>query len=99
MAYGPQPNSGKPGRLIIDPEASIGALRHENQHSLDDKALGFPSMQGLFAAKVRWQMEYNAYMKEASLARDIQAFDAGKQLVDNVRTEKQAIIKNFGPVK
>lgn len=99
MAYGPQPSSGKPGRLIIDPEASIGALRHEKQHFLDDKALGFPSMKGLFAAKVRWQMEYNAYMKEVSLARDIRAFGAGKQLVANARTEKQAIIKNFGPVK
>lgn len=55
-------------------------------------------MQGLFAAKIRWRMEYNAYMKEVSLAREIRAFPAGKQLVGNARAEKQFITKNYGPL-
>ena len=98
MAYGPQPTAGKPGRLLIDPEASIGALRHEAQHFADDKALGFPGMRNLFIPKTRWQMEYNAYMTEVKLARDLRAFPTGTQLVENARAEKQFITKNYGPV-
>lgn len=51
MAYGPQAAPGTPGRLIIDPDASIGALRHETQHYLDDKAQGLLGMKALLLPK------------------------------------------------
>ena len=42
FAYGPASSSGKPGNMVIDPDASIAALRHEYGHYLDDDRLGFP---------------------------------------------------------
>ena len=44
FGYGPSIKGGKPGQMIIDPDASIAALKHEFGHYLDDAELGFPSM-------------------------------------------------------
>jgi hypothetical protein len=35
---------GAPGTMILDPDASIGALRHEFQHFLDYQAAGNPGL-------------------------------------------------------
>ena len=43
LAYGPSSTPGKPGSIILDPDASISAVRHEYGHFLDDKDLGFTS--------------------------------------------------------
>lgn len=99
MAYGPQAVAGMPGRLIIDPEASIGALRHEAQHYFDDKAAGFPGMTALLHPSTRWRMEYRAYIQEVTLTRELRAFPTGKQLLANARAEKEFITANYGPVK
>jgi hypothetical protein len=96
MAYGPAPASGKPGQLLLDENASIGALRHEARHYADDKALGFPGAIRYFQEPaVRWQTEFNAYMEEVSLARQVRRFDVGHDLVQNARNEKSYLIENF----
>jgi hypothetical protein len=46
LAY--TPGNGGPGQMILDPNASIGALRHEYQHFLDDRAAGYPGMRYWF---------------------------------------------------
>jgi hypothetical protein len=96
MAYGPAPASGRPGQLLLDENASIGALRHEARHYADDKALGFPGAIRYFQEPaVRWQTEFNAYMEEVSLARQVRRFDVGHDLVQNARNEKSYLIENF----
>ena len=98
MAYGPDSVPGYPGQLILDPDASIGALRHETQHFNDDKSLGFLGSAAMYKNPLlRWRMEYAAYMQEVSLARQLKAFDVGSQLIGNARDEKKYIGENFGP--
>ena len=96
MAYGPSPASGKPGQLLLDPDASVGALRHEARHYADDKALGFPGAIRYYQEPaLRWQTEYNAYMEEVGLARQARRFDVGHELVQNARAEKHYLVENF----
>ena len=38
FAYGPSSKAGVPGNIVLDPNASISAIRHEYGHLLDDKA-------------------------------------------------------------
>jgi hypothetical protein len=43
MSYSPSAVAGQPGRLILDPEASYGAVLHEMSHFADDEAAGIPA--------------------------------------------------------
>ena len=45
MSYSPSAVTGRPGRLILDPEASYGAVLHEMSHFSDDEAAGFPGLR------------------------------------------------------
>jgi hypothetical protein len=38
------PAKGGPGKMVLDPDASIAALRHEHQHFLDIQAAEFPGL-------------------------------------------------------
>ncbi|WP_254495152.1 hypothetical protein [Brevibacillus sp. RS1.1] len=55
MAYAPKGNG--PGQLNIYEDASISALRHEDQHFLDDKAKGYPAAEVTYEFKNRIIME------------------------------------------
>ena len=67
LAY--SPCFGGAGRMILDPEHSIGALRHEYQHFLDHRAAGFPGFRpyledpGEFA-----RLEVRGYLREIDTA-------------------------------
>jgi|GEM_PF-4927004 len=55
--------SGAPGKISITEDASITALMHEQKHFLDDLEMGFLGWEKtVYTPKVRWQMEYDAYM-------------------------------------
>lgn len=41
-SLGYSPREGEPGRFIFDPDASIGALRHERRHFEDVRDMGYP---------------------------------------------------------
>lgn len=84
--------SGAPGRMLLDPDMSITALRHETRHFLDDKALDFPGM-GYFFNNLdeRWKFEFNAYMEEITFVRGIREFTVGRELVKLARAEKNLI--------
>ena len=45
MSYSPAAVGGRPGRLILDPEASYGAVLHEMSHFSDDELAGFPGLR------------------------------------------------------
>lgn len=48
----------------LDPEASIGAVRHEYRHMLDDFVLGHPGMRVIADSDLFWRLEYRGYMKK-----------------------------------
>jgi hypothetical protein len=91
MAY--SPNTGGPGKLILDPEASIGALRHEVQHFLDVEAGGYKSLSHYFANPAeRWTLEFRAYTQETKIARQIRDFDIGRAIVKQMREVRAKIL-------
>lgn len=89
MAYGPSPSPGQPGQLIIDPDASVGALRHEMQHLLDDEAAGWPGMRAMFEDPERaFQMEVRAYQREIEYAESIGDFESAEILRGFIEQER-----------
>jgi predicted nucleic acid-binding protein len=90
LAYGPSTIPGEPGRLILTEEASITALLHEAKHFLDDFKMGFPGMARLMEnPKLRWSMEYDAYMTEIKFLRKNKEFETAKKLLENALDEKR----------
>jgi len=90
LAYGPSTIAGEPGRLILTEEASITALLHEAKHFLDDFEMGFPGMARLMEdPKLRWKMEYDAYMEEIKFLRKNKEFETAKKLLENALNEKK----------
>jgi hypothetical protein len=76
MSYSPSAVTGRPGRLILDPEASYGAVLHEMSHFSDDKAAGFPGLRyWLEDPAVTAAGESKAYQTEIDYANSI--FEAG----------------------
>jgi WXG100 family type VII secretion target len=90
LAY--EPAFGKPGRLLLDPDASIGALRHEFRHALDDAAMGHPGFRIMADSDAFWRLEYRGYMEEIRLAREIQAYDAARSIVKEMRARRLEIL-------
>ncbi|MDR2951308.1 MAG: hypothetical protein LBV71_19135 [Prevotella sp.] len=69
LAYAPNFESGYPGQIHLDPNASYSALIHEYQHFLDDMDNGYPGFsESLRNSDYRAQMEIDAYNKEIELA-------------------------------
>ena len=76
MSYSPSAATGQPGRLILDPEASYGAVLHEMSHFSDDEAAGFPGLRyWLEDPEVTIAGESRAYQIEIDYANSI--FEAG----------------------
>lgn len=72
FAYGPSPSAGRVGNIVIDPDASISAIRHEYGHFLDDKALGYPGMRAYYEnPDLRVATERRQYLGEIRLARSV----------------------------
>lgn len=80
MSYSPSAVAGQPGRLILDSEASYGALLHEMSHFSDDEAAGFPGLRyWLEDPAVTAAGESRAYQAEIDYANYIgEAGIAGK---------------------
>jgi hypothetical protein len=72
MSYSPSAVAGHPGRLILDPEASYGAVLHETSHFSDDEAAGFPGLRyWLEDPTVTAAGESKAYQAEIDYANSI----------------------------
>jgi len=83
---------GRAGKLIIDPEASIGALRHEYRHMLDDFELQHPGMRIIADSEMFWKLEFKGYMEELNLARSIKDYNAGKFIINEMRQRRLEIL-------
>jgi hypothetical protein len=72
MSYSPSAVSGQPGRIILDPEASYGAVLHEMSHFSDDEAAGYPGLRyWLEDPAVTAAGESRAYEAEIDYANSI----------------------------
>ena len=72
MSYSPSAMSGEPGRIILDPEASYGAMLHEMSHFSDDEAAGYPGLRyWLEDPVVTAAGESRAYQVEIDYANSI----------------------------
>jgi hypothetical protein len=72
MSYSPSAGGGRPGRLILDPEASYGAVLHEVSHFSDDELAGFPGLRyWLEDPTVTADGESRAYQAEIDYANSI----------------------------
>ncbi|MFR9777788.1 WXG100 family type VII secretion target [Micromonospora sp. MS34] len=92
LAYGPAPGPGSPGHLIIDPDASYGALLHEMQHLRDDHAAGWAGMRGWFEDPVvRYKNEVRAYQREIDYATSIGDHESVERLNQAIREEYSRI--------
>ena len=97
FAYGPASSSGKPGNMVIDPDASIAALRHEYGHYLDDAALGFPGSRYYLSTNPRTRVasERRQYLQEIRLARILRDDTARRELIRDYLSERAALIERF----
>ncbi|QGN48443.1 WXG100 family type VII secretion target [Micromonospora sp. WMMC415] len=94
LAYGPSPSPGRPGHLVLDPDASYGALLHEMQHLRDDHAAGWAGMRGWFEDPVvRYENEVRAYQQEIRYAESIGDRESVERLNEAIREE---YVKIFG---
>jgi hypothetical protein len=86
------PSRGAPGRVILDPNASISAVRHEAGHFFDDIGLGSPGM-GYYMQNpsVRWASERSSYLREIRAARLLGDQNARRMLIQDAAAEKAAI--------
>jgi len=72
MSYSPSAVQGHPGRLILDPGASYGAVLHEMSHFSDDEEAGFPGLRyWLEDPAVTAAGESRAYQAEIDYAKSI----------------------------
>jgi hypothetical protein len=68
LAY--SPSTGRPGRIVLDPETSIGALRHEYKHFLDNQSAGFPGLGYYYRNVTEFaKLEVRGYLEEIMTAR------------------------------
>lgn len=83
MSYSPSAVTGRPGRLILDPEALYGALLHEMSHFADDEAAGFPGLRyWLEDPAVTAAGESRAYQAEIDYANSICQTGIANQLAE-----------------
>ncbi len=95
MAYSPQ--KGAPGRMILDPDASVGALRHEMQHFRDAQAAGYPGIGPYLEDwQAFWRIEYRGYMQEVNFARSQGDYNAARQILRLMRQRKAELFERYG---
>ncbi|MEW8307230.1 MAG: hypothetical protein AB2652_20705 [Candidatus Thiodiazotropha endolucinida] len=92
LAYEPALSQGNPGRLLLDPDASIGAMRHEYRHLLDDQASGYQGFRLMMDSDNFWKLEFRGYMEEINLARELREFDTGRKILQEMRARRQEIL-------
>lgn len=90
LAYSPAKN--RPGRFILDPDASISAVRHEYKHFLDDRKAGYPGLKFYRQDNERfWRMEFWAYAEELKFAHGQKDYDMMRKIVKLMRERKSEI--------
>lgn len=70
MGYQPNPTPGRPGQIIMEEGASIGAWIHERQHVMDDKASGWNGFRNMEIIENSVEFERRAYQAEIDFCRE-----------------------------
>ena len=80
---------GNPGTIVLHPDSSISAVRHEFMHFTDDLANGMPGF-GYYMAnpQVRWGMELRAYGMEIRTALKVGDLRAARALKERALEER-----------
>lgn len=96
MSYSPSAVADQPGRLILDPQASYGALIHEMSHFADDEAAGFPGLRyWLEVPAVTAAGEERAYQAEIDYAKSVGETDIADRLTE-LREQRIAELRGEG---
>lgn len=80
------PAKGEPGRMILDPEASIAAIRHEFKHFLDHRAAQYPGYRPYYEdVNMFVRLEVRGYFEEIRTARETGNQDLIPAIVQQLR--------------
>jgi hypothetical protein len=91
LAYSPE--KGGPGKMILDPDASIGALRHEYQHFLDIQAAEFPGIGAYYKDLPEFaRVEVRGYLREIATARQTGNADLVPKIVEQMRARVKEVL-------
>jgi hypothetical protein len=91
LAYSPE--KGGPGKMILDPDASIGALRHEYQHFLDIQAANFPGIGAYYKDLPEFaRVEVRGYLREIATARQTGNADLVPRIVEKMRARVNEVL-------
>ena len=99
LAYAPGTFPGSPGQIHLHEDASIGALRHEYQHFVDDQAAGYLGTRGLYDLAFRKQTEQKAYAIEIAMMEKMGKEEAAAQLRLNLREELERLERDLGDIE
>jgi hypothetical protein len=84
---------GGAGRMVLDPDPSIGALRHEFQHFLDNQAANFPGLAHYYQDLPEFaRLEVRGYMQEILTARQTGNADLVPQIVAQMRARVREVL-------
>jgi hypothetical protein len=91
LAYSPA--KGGPGKIILDPDASIAATRHECQHFLDNEAANFPGLGHYYRDLAEFaRVEVRGYLQEIATARQTGNADLVPQIVEQMRARVKELL-------
>ncbi len=91
LAYSPA--RGNPGRMILNTETSIGALRHEYQHFLDHREAGFPGFRPYYEKPAEFaRLEVRGYLREIQTARESGHTDLVPALIQQMRARVRELM-------
>ncbi len=88
-----EPWKGLPGRMVLDAELSIGALRHEHQHFKDIRAADYPGM-GYYYENIKEfaRLEARAYGVEIKAARETGNADLVPAIIQQMRDRVKSLL-------
>lgn len=92
MGYFPSAAYGKPGKYVIDPNASISAWKHEERHCRDDEKSGWQLMRLLQDGNKFIESEIRAYDAEIDFARKL-GYNEVVQRLEKLKAERVAMIR------
>jgi hypothetical protein len=92
-SLGYSPTKGGPGKMVLDPDASIGALRHEYQHFLDVQAAEFPGLGAYFNDLPEYaRLEVRGYLREIYTARQTGHADLVPKIVQQMKARVKEVL-------
>ena len=91
LAYSPE--KGGAGKMILDPDVSISALRHEYQHFLDIRAAEFPGLGAYYINLSEFaRVEIRGYMREIATAKQTGNRDLIPKIVEQMKARVKEVL-------